>query len=471
MGSITVCVLGLCRDRPSTDALAVEIFARLELERALAVLRPPSRTCDPSDRAKATSQFEPVSSTAIFSLADDERRRRAVSIWLNAIITSRPRKVEIRPPLMFGSALTRSGDRADWPLFLAPAKRESLSAFQYSTPHPRTVPSPDCRASGRRGADAAILARAFASVIARSISSRLMCATGTNRLAVVGAEIDDVAIVRAGIGVGEPGVGDMALPVKSPSSDRAQSNVDALIVEHLEPFRRVIAAGHQPILDSLRAPGVNNASRSSCSSSIHQACRAGSANQAREFLPSISRFSMPSSSVSIRIARSRHCGLEEARPNILSGSMTCPSASTTTPLRHSTLLKTLRARGTGWRNATSSDFPPLDLMCHIAGEEAEMVTAQQTPAVAVETIAPEATTPLPAIALTDFRALVETLGGDPSALLTDAGIDVWDLLARRQHSAAGNGAAARQLRDAPRLPRFCHAPGGTTAGAANDSAV
>jgi AraC-like DNA-binding protein len=52
------------------------------------------------------------------------------------------------------------------------------------------------------------------------------------------------------------------------------------------------------------------------------------------------------------------------------------------------------------------------------------MTATQTASpVAVEAIAPEAATPLPAIALTGFRALVEELGGDPSALLAAAGID------------------------------------------------
>lgn len=52
-----------------------------------------------------------------------------------------------------------------------------------------------------------------------------------------------------------------------------------------------------------------------------------------------------------------------------------------------------------------------------------MAATQTTSPVAVETIAPEATTPLPAIALTGFRTLVEELGGDPGASLAEAGID------------------------------------------------
>jgi AraC-like DNA-binding protein len=52
-----------------------------------------------------------------------------------------------------------------------------------------------------------------------------------------------------------------------------------------------------------------------------------------------------------------------------------------------------------------------------------MVSTKQNAAVAVETIAPEAATPLPAIALTGFRELAGELGGNPAALLADAGIE------------------------------------------------
>jgi hypothetical protein len=160
-----------------------------------------------------------------------------VTIWVKATITSSPRNVEPR---------------------VAEADRHVEVRDRVVEPGQRRVVQPPAAARLRVGRQidphAAVAPRPFRFLHRHVGIGEVDVRHRHQPLAVVGAEIHDVAVVGAGEGGGDLGVLHVAFP-EDADGGVEQGDVDLLLVQHLDPLGRVVAAGDQAVLVGARAGG------------------------------------------------------------------------------------------------------------------------------------------------------------------------------------------------------------------------